>query len=604
MRRWIAAAAASMALAGGAAWSAEAALHEVRDPHYGDALFHFYQDHYFSALTALMVSQHFGRVSHHADKAEVLRGGMLLSYGMHLEAGEIFTRLIERGAEPAVRDRAWFYLAKIRYQRGLPAQAEEAIGRIGGRLPDELEEDRVLLAANLHMARGDYAGAAAVLDAAGGAGLYGRYNLGVALIKNGDVVHGAELLDGIGRQPAATEESRSLRDKANLALGFAALQEDRADAARQYLERVRLTGLQANKALLGFGWAAAALKQPQQALVPWTELTGRDASDPAVLEAKLAVPYAFAELGARGQALERYQDAILTYERESEVLDRSIAAVQSGQFVDGLLERNPGAEMGWFWSLRELPDMPHSAHLSQVMAQHEFQEAFKNYRDLQFLTRNLQTWRDNIATFDDMLANRRRAYAERLPQVRERSRDLGIDGLQQRRDVLADELRAAETQPDPQALADDRERLLLGRLARVRATLESAAGPRAELATARERYRLAAGALGWELAQEFPGRLWEAKKALRLTDGELADARRRDAALAAAQRDEPARFDGFAARLSDLDRRLEALIPRVQALAEQQRQAVQDIAIAELARQKELLAGYSTQARFAVAQLP
>ena len=89
---------------------------------------------------ALMVSQHFDRVARHADEAEVLRGGMLLSYGMHREAGEIFARLIDKGAPPPVRDRAWFYLAKIRYQRGYLAEAEgrarphrQALARRAGR---------------------------------------------------------------------------------------------------------------------------------------------------------------------------------------------------------------------------------------------------------------------------------------------------------------------------------------------------------------------------------------------------------------------------------------------------------------------------------------
>jgi len=65
----------------------------LKDPHYGASLFHFYQEHYFSAVTSLMVSQHFERVAQHADEAEVLRGGLLLSYGLHREAGEIFAAL-------------------------------------------------------------------------------------------------------------------------------------------------------------------------------------------------------------------------------------------------------------------------------------------------------------------------------------------------------------------------------------------------------------------------------------------------------------------------------------------------------------------------------
>ncbi len=173
----------------------------VQSPHYGDSLFHFFQGRYFTSVTGLMVSQHFARVAPHDDEAEVLRGGLFLSYGLHREAGDVFARLIERGAAPAVRDRAWFYLAKIRYQRGLLAEAEDALGRIEQRLPGELEEDRVLLQANVQMARGRYAEAIRTLDTLAkgpGASSYVRYNLGIALIRGGDPArwHGAARRSG------------------------------------------------------------------------------------------------------------------------------------------------------------------------------------------------------------------------------------------------------------------------------------------------------------------------------------------------------------------------------------------------------------------------
>ena len=153
--RCLAGAALLAALTGGgaAARSAEPEpRHVVKDPYYGDALFYFFEDHYFSSLTHLMVAQHFGRLSHHADEAEVLRGGLLLSFGLHREAGEIFERLIAQGASPPVRDRAWYYLAKIRYQRGYAAQAEDALGRVEHPLPPDLEEDRGLLRAIIRFA--------------------------------------------------------------------------------------------------------------------------------------------------------------------------------------------------------------------------------------------------------------------------------------------------------------------------------------------------------------------------------------------------------------------------------------------------------------------
>jgi hypothetical protein len=575
----------------------------VKAPHYGDSLFYFFQERFFTSLTNLMVSQQLTRLPQHEDEAEVLRGGLFLSYGMHREAGQIFAQLIEKGAPLPVRDRAWFYLAKIRYQRGYFADAEDAIGRIENPLPGDLEDDRLLLRANLLMARQDYAGAARLLSGTTpGGSRYARYNLGVALIKSGETARGVALLDELGRAPAASEEMRSLRDKANVALGYAALREDTPRQARAYLERVRLSGMQANKALLGFGWAAVAMNQARSALVPWTELAQRDAGDAAVLEARLAVPYALAELGAYRQSLDLYEDAVAAFERESVALDDSVASIRAGKLIDGLLALNPGDEMGWLWSIKDLPQIPHSGHLAQVLAQHEFQEAFKNYRDLQFLATNLQQWKETLGVYADMLANRRQAYAQRLPQVREKERALGISELERRGAEFAAELARVEAESDVTALADAKELDLIARLERVGQTLRQH-GADPELAAAHERYRRAAGLLSWRLTEQFPDRLWEAKKNLKALQGELARARRLDAALAQAQRDEPARFDRLGARIEQLERQVHAQLPRVEQLAAEQKRFVQEVAAAELLRQKERVAAYANQARFAVAQL-
>ena len=574
--------------------------------HYGDTLFNFFQDKHFSALTGLMTSQHFDRLAPQGDEAEVLRGGLLLSYGVHGEAGQIFASLIDKGAAPSVRDRAWFYLAKIRYQRGLPAQAEAALQRIEGRLPAAMAEERGLLHAQLLMARGDFAAATNVLGAmtldAKRASPFARFNLGVALVKSGELTRGTAVLDEIGRSPADTEEQRNLRDRANLALGVAALQDQRADDARRLLERVRLDSLHANQALLGFGWALEAQRQPGLALVSWNELASRDGSDPAVLEARIAVPFAHAQMGAHGQSLKLYEQAVSEFDREGQRLDASIAAIRAGKLIDGLLERNPADEMGWFGHLRKLPEMPHAAHLSQVLAQHEFQEAFKNVRDLRFLETNLQQWRDTLFVFRDMLEQRRQAFAERLPQVLDKASDSGLLELSVRGALLSGELTLAESDSDASAFANAAERDALARLASVQAILKRS-GSAPEMLAARERARLAAGVLSWQMAQAYPQRLWTAKKELRRLDSGLTEARGREAALAQAQRDEPARFERFAARIDALAGQLDATLPRVAALSREQQDAAQRIAEAALLGQKERLVAYTLQARFEIAQL-
>ncbi len=592
--------------------AAEPPMRPVTAPHYGDTLFHFYQDKYFSAITSLMVSQHFARLAPHDDDGEVLRGGLLLSYGMHREAGQIFAQLIERGAPPRVRDRAWYYLAKIRWQRGLHADAQAAIDRIEGKLPAELEEDRGLLHANLLMARNDFAGAAEVLRAMAPAAagkpsrssLYARFNLGVALVKSGDIAGGSALLDEVGRMPGADEEQRALRDRANVALGFAALQDGRSDDARAVLQRVRLQGLQANKALLGFGWAAAHAKEHEKALVPWTELAGRAPGDAAVLEARIALPYAYAELGAYGQSLEGYEAALTAFDAEQAALKASIESIRSGRLIAALDAGNPGVEMGWFWDLRTLPQMPHAGHLTPVLAQHEFQESFKNYRDLVFLGHNLAQWRDGLVALRDMLAERRKAFEQRLPVTVSGEKDTRADlaAARAKRAALAAELERVQADGDVVAFTDERQDRLLRRLADVQATMRAHAG-QPEIAAQADKVRLLSGVLAWELSAQWPQRLWEATKALRDADRGIEQAQARDERLARARREEPQRFDAFAQRIDALAARIDALMPRVASLTKEQQEHLQGIAVAALTQQQERLAQYQTQARFALAQL-
>ena len=577
---------------------------EVRAPHYGDALFEFFQDKHFEAVTGLMVSQHFKRVSPHDDESELLRGGLLLSWGLHHEAGGVFERLLAQNLPLSARDRAWFFLAKIRYQRGLPDAAEAALARIEQPLPAPLQEERVLLQARLLMARAEHAAAAELLRTLPPeASAVARFNLGVALVKAGDLPQGTALLDVLGQQGAADEEQRALRDRANVALGFAALGQQLGADARRYFERVRLQGPDAGKALLGHGWAALELGEPKRALVPWGELRARPVSEASSVEAHIAWPYALAEAGASAAALDGYQKAVAAFDGERRALDQSITAIRGGAFVQALLERNPRAGMGWLGGAERLPEMPHAGHLAPILAGHEFQEAFKNLHDLVFIGRNLEGWQGKLGTYHDMLANRRQAFADRLPKMRERAGAMDIDGLEKRRGAVVAELAAVEANQDAAALADARERAHLQRIESGLATLQGAAPGDAEADAARERLRRVAGALTWQMTQQYPARLWQAQKALRGSAEAVAEARARDAALVRAAAEEPARFEVFAARIAALEQRIAGLVPQVAALRGEQAAQLQEIAVTALQAQQQRLEVYTTQARLGIAQL-
>jgi hypothetical protein len=578
---------------------------EIKDPHYGEVLFHFYQQQYFSAITNLMTARQFQRISHHGDEAELLLGGMYLSYGLHSQAGEIFQRLIDAGVPPQIRDRAWFYLAKIRYQRGYQNEAEDAISRIRDALPGELEEERQLLQAQLLMERKDYREAARVLARMRGESVwaqYGRYNLGVALIKAGDGNAGTALLEEVGRKAAAGEELKSLKDKANVALGYTFLRDGVPARAQARLEQVRLDGLLSNKALLGMGWAYSALNQHEQSLVPWTELHKRNVIDATVQESLLAVPYALGRAGAYQQSLQHYENAIEVYTNEMGRIDASIAAIRSGRMISGILQQDTENEMGWFWRMRQVPDAPESRYLVHLMATHDFQEVLKNYRDLRFLTLNLDDWAGNMGVYGDMLATRRLAYAQRLPKVLQDERSRNFAELPVRRERLVAEMARVENDNDVMALANDKERQLLARLDRVEETLKRLAG-REDVSETRDRHRLLRGLLFSDVAADYSPRLWQAKKALKELDQNLAETGVRREALMRAQAEAPKAFEDFAARIAQLRTRISQLQNRVQAMSSAHGHYLEELAVAELAAQKERLAAYLTQARFAVAQM-
>jgi hypothetical protein len=626
--------------------------HSVRAPHYGDVLFEFFQDKYFDAITRQMVSAHFDRLAPHDDEAQVLRGGMLLSYGMHEAAGDLFERLAAQTTSPAVRDRAWFFLAKVRYTRGLPGPAQQALNQIQGELGPELRVDAQLLRAQVQLALGDAPGAAQSLAPLAArpsprsaprpanskpswfeavaafflapfsrseplastdrdAPLYARYNLGVALIRAGDMDGGTRWLDELGQAPVFTEEQRSLRDQANLALGFGALQRDEPEKARAWLERIRLNGPSSSKALLGFGWAQLALKNPRQALVAWTELLGRDPGDSAVLEARLAVPHALAELGASSQALARYQQSLKDFDAEGAELGQAITTLRGDDWLLQLLDLNAQADMGWFHKVDSLPDLPHAQQLAPILAGHDFQEGFKSLRDLQFLQRNLSDWQDKLGAYTDMLNQRSDSFVQRLPAVREQAGRVGGQDLvafQTRQAALQDQFQQAEQAADGAAYADERQRDLQWRLTRSRETLAKLqatplAGNTLDLVAVAQRLDRAAGALSWELAQALPERQWQARKSLQATAEGLRQAQASLDALDQAQRDETQRLSALGQRIQALSQRLAALKAPLDRVTRDQANALQALAVAGLQAQHQRLAGYSTQARFAMAQL-
>jgi tetratricopeptide (TPR) repeat protein len=581
------------------------APHAVQDLQYGDVLFYFYQDDYFDSITRLLAAQQLDRIPHTRGAAELLLGGLYLSLGEHVEAGKIFEALLKQNTTETVRNRAWFYLGKVWYQRGYLEESEKALGQVSDKIDPRINAERYMLLAQLMMREGRYDDAIAALSKWRGPPdwtAYAQFNLGVALVRKGRLAEAITYLDRVGTMSTRGAELLALKDKANLALGFALLQGQRAAEAKPILQRVRLEGPYSSKALLGVGWADAGMGEFKRALVPWLALRKRNLLDSAVQESFLTVPYAYNQLSAAGQAAEYYNSAIESFDSELKQIDDSIEEIRSGKMLDRLLTDDKKDTLTWYWQLSTVPDAPESRYLYVLLASNEFQEGLKNYRELNFMSRNLDSWREDVSAFDDMLDTRKEAYNQRVPKADAVLAVTDLDGLTQKRVDFESRINEIEKSNDVAALGTPEEQQTWARLKRIEDYLKAHPDD-PDLAEMREKHRLMKGVMYWRLSESFKARLWNERRSVKELEGILKETQKRAVLVKQARVGTPLTTGGYATRVADVRARIDELHQRLADASDKQNQFLQLLAVRELEGQKQRIETYQVQARYELAAI-
>lgn len=581
------------------------APHAVEDLAYGDVLFYFFEDDYFDSITRLLAARQLGRVPHTQEEAELLLGGLYLSLGEHVEAGKIFEALLNKNTSEFVRNRAWFYLGKVWYQRGYLDESERALRQVSDKMDPRINAERYMLLAQLMMRQGRYDEAITALGSWHGAPdwtAYAQFNLGVALVRRDRLAEAITYLDRVGNMQTRSEELLALKDKANLALGFALLQAQRAAEAKPILQRVRLEGPYSSKALLGVGWADAGMGEFKRALVPWLALRKRSLLDSAVQESFLTVPYAYAQLSAMGQAAEFYNSAIESFDSELKRIDDSIEGIRSGKLLDRLLSDDKKDTLTWYWQLTTVPNAPESRYLYALLASNEFQEGLKNYRELNFMSRNLDDWRDDVSAYDDMLDTRQEAYNERVPKADAVLAATNLDGLTQKRVDFESRINEIEKSNDVAALGTPEEQQTWARLKRIEDYLTAHLDD-PDLSDMREKHRLMKGVMYWRLSESFKARLWNERRSVKELEGELKETQKRAVLVKQARAGTPVTTGGYASRVAAVRARIDQLHERMADVSERQNLFLQSLAIRELEAQKVRIETYQVQARYELAAI-
>ena len=605
--RFVASAAAALLSAGSSTGT------ELRDLHFGETLYHAYQAHYFEALERLdaEIGQHYAvdepeldALQHHIDHAEFSVGDFELHYRMHHRAGRAIKAVLEGDVDEPVRNEAAFRLARIHFQKDQPEAALHALDRIRGRIPEKLRDEIEFLRANVYLALDRPADAVDVLRRLQGsqplAG-FAAYNLGIALLRNGDELDAIEQLDRAGRTDAPDDATEAIRDKSNLVLGTLLFESSEFDSAQSSLDRVRLDGPFSNQALLRAGWANVSSQDFERALVPWSLLAERAPTDAAVQEALIALPYAYSQLDVHGRAAVLYGHAVETFGQELGKVDASMQSIRDGEFLTALVREEIRQNTDWVIRLRDLPEAPETLYLIDLMASHDFQTALQNYLDLEDLRKKLVAWQSSLAAFEDLIRVRRDYYEPRLPEIDDQFRriDARIRLRMQQRESIAMRLENMLIAPRPELLATSDEQHAGLRIEQLEEALASSESPVAD--GLRARLRRLRGVLRFGLEMRYHERLTRTHEHLRDLTADIEQLDARYDAFVRTRQAASHSYVGYEDSIAGLRTRVGEALERLQTLMARQGHLLETVALEELEVRRDRLEAYQNQARFALA---
>jgi hypothetical protein len=604
---------ASLLLAAPVLAAGTAAPKDLKHLYYGEALYYAYQDEWFEAIARLdpepgqsrgLDKPELDSLFSRTGRSVFNAGDFELNYRMHQRAGRAIKAVVDVTVEDDLRNEAIFRLARMYFQKDQPENALHAVERIRGNLPAAIRSDLAFLRANIAMANGRNAEAVAILkDLQSEKSLEGfsSYNLGIALLRNGNEQNGRAYLDRTGRIESNDRATLALKDKANLILGEKLLSENYFEFAKEVLDRVRLSGPFSNRALLSSGWADASQERFENALAPWSILAERGITDPAVQEAMLAVPYAYGKLGVYSTAALKYETALKAFGGEIGKLDASITSIGEGKFLKALVREELKQDANWIVRLRNLPETPETFYLLDLMASHDFQESLKNYLDLEQLRKKLEAWSGDLVAFEDIIRQRREHYQPLLPAIDREFRrlDAQMRLRSEQRDRIAQQLEAMRTAPRPDLLVTADERNMSELVAR----LEKFVTPHGEevARTFSRRVKRLRGVLTWNMHAEYEQRFADARKHLRELDQELDVLNGQHKAFARTRQTAIEGYQGYVDVISSQRLRIEAAQEKARALIARQGQVLEIMAVNELTGRRDRLEELRVKARFALA---
>jgi tetratricopeptide (TPR) repeat protein len=498
-------------------WGQEPAPERARDLRYGEAVYEFHQQNPLLALTHLEVAAARGGIEGHGRYPLLMKGGMMLSWGMMDSARDIFGLLLrsdEQGAvSPEARQRAWLQLARQLYQSGKRVEARNALEQIEPVLlhqqDPELFYEWHYLCGQIAISEGigDLDRSLRALENAPRWWGYLRFNQANRALGEGSLSQARELLqDLLAKLPEAQKhpgEIGYLRDSANLLLADLARRDGNPGLAIGHLQQV--SSESASRSIARYEMAITAVLAGQTGRA--NEALTAVQQSPDGQGPEYPVAYARGVIAEQQdklrQAIALYDKAAGRYERLLQDLQQERAEMTESRLRNHLAFNEPDDFR--FVRLSIAPD---------------FRRHKQRLDDLYQLQEHFQAWDRRLDTFDAMLETRQAARSVQVKRVRQALEVTEGGSLQAQYRRLQARIQQAEEEQNGLFFATSEQRAMHRRIESARGLL--AAMPEGERRTEQQqRLDRIDAYFRWMIADQFGVNRWAVVKELRELEAEL-----------------------------------------------------------------------------------
>ena len=340
-----------------------------------------------------------------------------LNYDLHSQVSSMLDLLIHNESN-SVRDMSWFYLGKLHYRNKRIKSAVDAFSKIEGQLTATEQEMKYIMYGVMAMNDNKHDVAIKEFSKVSSKSIlypYVEYNLAIAQVKiDKDLVLLTKSMTALALKYAnGANEAYVFADRIHTTLGYALLQNQQYELAKQSFRKVTLDGHLVTRALQGMIYASSELHQYEVALNLSLQLIKKTIGNESVHHAYIVIPFLLQKLNNTEKATAFYQHAVDYFSQQRIDIKQYIDKTNKGEFDAYLLDLEK------ILNVEEWIDDKEMSRLFRfVSTLDEWRDAVYKFREMKYLEKRLdESFYELVVIEADVQKENKAAYKKSFERI-------------------------------------------------------------------------------------------------------------------------------------------------------------------------------------------